>query len=151
MVTTKVLRRASDTRQRLARKLAYAAWLLPAVLGYVLGWAWWLTLAALVPGLAWYVCVEGRSYYAESRDADPAAPLGRHLPILRLIPVLIPVFLLRGRFAGVIVVVALIAVDQWPMRRDHVKSQVTGAMRSRERRVRQTRARQPPRLRRERR
>jgi hypothetical protein len=113
-------RRCLTERQWRALRLTYVAWLLPAAVGSLLAWPWWATLVLLLPGLIWYIGTEGVSYYIESHRANPRVPLGWHLPLLRAIPVLIAACLIQGRFAGALVAVALVAVDQWPMRRIHV-------------------------------
>lgn len=107
------------SRQRLALKLG---WLVPAALGAALAWPWWITLALLLPALAWYIETEGRSYYTESRITNATAPAAYHLPLIRAVPAIVPLCLLQGRFAGIVGAVVLVLVDQWPMGRLHVSN-----------------------------
>jgi hypothetical protein len=51
--------RGSDRRVT-AVALAYGTWLLPAVLGSIFDWSWWVVLTLLVPGLVWYTALVQR-------------------------------------------------------------------------------------------
>lgn len=91
--------------------LAYAMWLLPAVLGAVLDWSPWLVLALLVPGLIWYGAGEGVRRYKEGRRINPETPLIRRVPVLASLPAFVVAIAFPTRFSGVLVVVGFVFGD----------------------------------------
>jgi hypothetical protein len=97
--------------------LAYLGWIVPAILGTIFNWPWWIVLLLLTPTCLWYILTEGALYYAESRKVSPTSPLIYRIPLLRVVPVLLPLSLIQGRFAGLILAFALVALDAVPMRR----------------------------------
>jgi hypothetical protein len=121
MTDRMMVRGTSRLRARVA--LMYLAWLAPAVLAAILNWSWWVVLMLLIPTVLWYLLTDGLSYYRASRRVDPKLPLIYRIPLLRIIPVYLPLCLLQGRFAGLIAAFSLIAVDEFPMRRIHRKPQ----------------------------
>jgi hypothetical protein len=89
----------------------YLFWLVPAVLAIVLGWTAWLTLACLIPGIAWYGLGEGARAYKDLRQADPNAPIGSYVPALSALSLFIVAVLFASRFAGLIIVGGFAYVD----------------------------------------
>lgn len=92
--------------------LAYAMWLLPALLGAVLDWSRWLILALLVPGLIWYGATQGLSCYRQMRTLKPNSPSGLRIPALYSSSLFVgAIVFFPGRLVGVFIVAGFILAD----------------------------------------
>jgi hypothetical protein len=89
----------------------YGIWLLPAVVGVVLDWPWWIGLVLLIPGLCWYAFTEGTRRYKQIRSASPASPVGIRVPLLAALPLLVGVSWNQSRYASLFMAGGLIFVD----------------------------------------
>jgi len=95
----------------------YTVLLLPATAGAILHWSMWITYALLIPGLIWYAATDGLAFYRSSRQLAPRATWGSRVPILRVLPLVVIVTVLRpSAVAGLVLVIALVIVDFWYVR-----------------------------------
>lgn len=90
---------------------AYAAWVIPAVVGTVLGLQWWTTLLLLVPGAAWYSTTRWQRY--------PVGSAWDRVPIVYALPGIIVIALVMSGqglpgmrpYAGCFAVALLLGAD----------------------------------------
>jgi hypothetical protein len=107
-----VLRRG---KRRIANAVicVYGAWLLPAGLGAILGWPWWLGIGLLIPASSWYFGREGVRYYRCVQNSDPHAALVKRVPALGMLPLVFVTVAWPSRFSALFVVSGLIFQDLW--------------------------------------
>lgn len=106
-----------EGRQAKIVALIYVAWLLPAILGAILSWSWWVVLVLLIPGMAWYIATEGFRHYKRYTQSNPGSSLIHRAPMLAAVPLFLILSLQPGRFAGLVAAAGLVVIDVWHVRR----------------------------------
>jgi hypothetical protein len=106
----------------------YTVWLLPATLGAILDWHWWITYTLLIPGTVWYLATEGVRYYREAQRSDPKAPWGTRVPAFSLLGMAMLLTLWEHtRFFGLFLAAGLIMMDLFSYERLKSKRDRLGA------------------------
>ena len=98
--------------------LIYGLWILPAIIGAVLDWHWWVTFAVIAVGAVIGLVTDGPRIYRSVKRLEPDAPLASRVPFIYTIallmctvPLLVDVGGIPERFAGLLVAFDLVIMD----------------------------------------
>lgn len=99
-------------------RIMYGLWILPAILGAVLDWQWWIPVVVIALGAVIGLVTDGPRIYRSVKRLEPNAPLASRVPFIYTIvllictvPLLVDVGGIPERFAGLLVAFDLVIVD----------------------------------------
>lgn len=95
----------------------YMIWIVAAILGAVLDWHWWITVAIIAVAVVWSLFTDGVDIY-KLTACTPHLTLAQRIPFIYTVvllfctaPLLVDVGGVAPRYAGILVAVDLIVMD----------------------------------------